>query len=137
MPAVTFVPKPGWRVVLAEATFLGARRISLRTEALAESLCPVAPENGGALRKAHFRRESLDAAFGWRMQIGANKSYAYSVHQGTHPHPIVAKNAGALHFNWPKAGGFVFFVSVNHPGTKPQPWLWRAANIIIRSGVGI
>lgn len=132
MPPVVFVAKPGWKLTLAEQTFIGARRISLRTLALAESICPVAAVGGGALRNSHFRRESLDAAFGWRMQIGANKSYAYAVHQGTHPHQIAAKNAQALHFFWHGAG--VFFVNVNHPGTKPQPWLWRAANIIIRGG---
>lgn len=135
MPAVTFVPKPNWRIVLAEQTFIGARMIALRVEALAIEKCPVSPDGGGALRKSHFRRESLDAAFGWRMQIGANKPYAYFVHQGTHAHPIVAKNAQALHFNWPKMGGGVFFVSVNHPSTKPQPWLWDAANTIIRASV--
>jgi hypothetical protein len=47
--------------------------------------------------------------------------------EGTKPHPIFPKRAGGfLRFNWPKAGGIVFFRSVNHPGTKPNKFSDRA-----------
>lgn len=134
-----FIPAADLKFQLAKATFMGARSLALRTEALAIALCPVAqggagPSVGaGTLKRSHFRKESLDAVFGWRMQIGANTSYAYFVHQGTHPHPIDAKPGGTLHFYWAKAGGYVFLQHVNHPGTRPQPWLWQAASTIIRS----
>jgi hypothetical protein len=127
-----FVLKPDFKQVLAAQTFAGGRKIALRAEALSELLCPVGKNGGGALKASTFRTEGLDAAFGWRMTIGANKSYAYFVHQGTKPHEI-GPGPKVLHFNWPKAGGYVFFASVHHPGTKPQPWLWQAVNIIIRS----
>lgn len=136
-----FVLKPDWRLVVAQQTFLGARNIALRVEALAIERCPVAQGSGGpnvgagGLKKSHFMDEALDVELGWRFRIGANKSYAYFVHQGTSPHPIAAVNASALHFFWPKGGGYVFFASVNHPGTRPQPWLWESANIIIRSSL--
>jgi len=36
--------------------------------------------------------------------------------EGTKAHDIVARNAKALYFYWDKAGGFVAFHSVHHPG---------------------
>ncbi len=45
---------------------------------------------------------------------------------GTKPHIIRAKNAPFLRFFWPKVGKVVFFKSVNHPGTKANPFLGRA-----------
>ena len=132
-----FVLSPNWRQVVGESTFLGGRQLSLRTMALAIETCPRAPtgEGGGGtpLYASHFRTESLDPELGWIMRIGAAKKYAYFVHQGTKPHLI--QGNPLLAFNWKKIGRFMILRSVNHPGTKPQPWLWRAANVIIRSKV--
>lgn len=66
---------------------------------------------------------------------------------GTKPHPIAARNKGALYFFWPKVGmftvvpkggGFRTHVSgsklwvgkgyVSHPGTKPNDFTERAYN---------
>lgn len=44
---------------------------------------------------------------------------------GTVPHVIRARNAKALRFQM--GGQTVFVRSVNHPGTKPDPYLDRAA----------
>lgn len=41
---------------------------------------------------------------------------------GTRAHPIVARNAKALVFYWPKVGRVVAFKHVNHPGQPPRPW---------------
>jgi hypothetical protein len=49
-------------------------------------------------------------------------TYGEFVVQGTAPHIIRAKPGGVLAFNWPKAGGVVFFAKVNHPGTAPNPF---------------
>jgi hypothetical protein len=53
--------------------------------------------------------------------------------EGTAPHAIVARNAKALRFLWEKgprsSGAFTayhFYVSVWHPGTKPNPFMQRA-----------
>ena len=142
MPA-GFVPAPDRRMVLAEATFAGAyRQFGLRVMALAEQICPRArnepngDESSSPLYKSHFVQASLDPVLGWRIDVGANKSYAYFVHQGTHPHDIYPKNKQALAFFWPKAFfGYAVFAHVRHPGTRPQPWLWSATGTIIRSSL--
>ena len=54
--------------------------------------------------------------------------YAGYVMYGTRPHRIVARNAPALRFFWPKVGRVVFFKSVNHPGTKANRFMERALN---------
>lgn len=46
--------------------------------------------------------------------------YAEYVSEGTRPHVITAKNARALRFSW--HGRTVYFRSVNHPGTRANPW---------------
>jgi hypothetical protein len=77
--------------------------------------------------------------------------YAEFVHRGTRPHQIRATRKNALAFFWPKVGlqtfvprritrqptgaykskrGKAYFLIskgyVNHPGTKPRPWLFNA-----------
>ncbi len=52
-------------------------------------------------------------------------TYGEFVIQGTRPHVIRAKRGGVLAFNWPKAGGMVFFAKVNHPGTTANPFFDR------------
>ena len=45
---------------------------------------------------------------------------------GTKEHPIPLVAGGkTLRFYWPKMGRIVFFKSVWHPGTKPNPFLVR------------
>lgn len=61
--------------------------------------------------------------------VTAHAPYAVFVHQGTKPHVIRARNAKALRFGvpWPHPTRTIFRVSVNHPGTKPRPFLLNAA----------
>lgn len=54
--------------------------------------------------------------------ISANKDYAGFVEFGTKPHTIKAKNRKALAI--PTPDGFIFVKSVNHPGTKPYPFMF-------------
>jgi hypothetical protein len=46
--------------------------------------------------------------------------------EGTRPHVIRVKRARFLRFYWPKVGRVVYFKSVNHPGTKANPFMSRA-----------
>jgi len=46
--------------------------------------------------------------------------------EGTRPHIITANRKRFLRFFWPRAGKIVFFRSVHHPGTKPNPYIDRA-----------
>lgn len=45
-------------------------------------------------------------------------------HQGTRPHMIFPRNKRVL--RWVAGGGFIFARHVNHPGTKPDPFLYDA-----------
>ena len=52
--------------------------------------------------------------------------YAFFVVNGTAPHEIRPVNAYCLVFE-PTGGGLVFTQLVRHPGTKPNPFLQKAA----------
>lgn len=54
-----------------------------------------------------------------RAGIGTNLNYARMVSEGTRPHRIVPRTAKALF--WPGAAHPVR--SVNHPGTRPNPYV--------------
>jgi len=63
--------------------------------------------------------------------VGVDKvPYAFWHHQGTEPHVIRAKNAPLLVFFWKKVGRVVAFKQVNHPGTKPNPFLVNALRVL-------
>lgn len=58
-------------------------------------------------------------------EVGAGENAA-RLNDGTRPHEIRARNAKALRF---QAGGGVRFArSIQHPGTKPDPFLDAAAD---------
>lgn len=63
--------------------------------------------------------------------------YASYVHDGTRPHVIVPRNAKVLRFVPSGGGGPVFAMRVNHPGTKPQPWLKEAAEDLQRDIIAL
>lgn len=56
-----------------------------------------------------------------RVIIGPNTEYAAYVEFGTKPHVIEAKKGKALAFMGPN--GRVFVKKVNHPGTRPHPYV--------------
>lgn len=63
--------------------------------------------------------------------IGSNVEYAEWVHDGTRPHTIRPRRAKALRF---VVGGRVVYAKVvDHPGTKPRPFLDRALREVSRS----
>lgn len=57
--------------------------------------------------------------------VTSEVNYSASVEYGTAPHTIEAKNAKSLRFT--SGGKTVFAKKVNHPGTKPQPYMRTAA----------
>ena len=81
-----------------------------------------APRDTGELRRQ--TGVELASASGNRITAVAviDVDYGEFVVQGTRPHVIRAKRGGVLAFNWPKAGGVVFFAKVNHPGTTANPF---------------
>lgn len=62
--------------------------------------------------------------------VTAVDSIALWHHEGTVPHPIVARRAPLLVFYWPKVGRVVSFKAVNHPGTQPNRFLVNALRVL-------
>ncbi|MHB1937070.1 MAG: hypothetical protein ACYCOR_10850 [Acidobacteriaceae bacterium] len=70
-------------------------------------------------------------------QLGATLlgvEYAQYVIQGTVPHPIDAKNAPELVFFWEKIGAVFHGPHVNHPGTRPNDFRFRALENAVNMG---
>lgn len=77
-----------------------------------------APVDTGRLRSSIVSRaEGSGRSVGY--VIGTNVNYAAAVEYGTAPHVIKPKYKRALY--WPGAAHPV--AQVNHPGTRPQPFL--------------
>lgn len=79
-------------------------------------------------RNVPWKTGNLVQSFGVVMgrlyaSVGPDRStpaaYAIYVHEGTRPHRITPKTAKALYF------GGKFSKGVNHPGTKPNPFMPR------------
>jgi len=94
-----------------------ARRVVNRAKVLA-------PVDTGRLR-ASIRmeaRRTFTLKTVWT--IGSDVDYAPYVNDGTQPHTIRPKNGQVLRF---RVGGRVVYARmVNHPGTRPNPFLDRA-----------
>lgn len=100
-----------------------------------------------ARTQAGIRTGALKASIGSRyghvgkalsVRVGANakmadssrgRGYAYWHHEGTLPHKITASKARALRFR--AAGVPIYRHSVNHPGTRPNPYLTAALKEVI------
>jgi hypothetical protein len=92
------------------------REITTRAAAIASTTAP-----GSMKEKVRpIMSGTKNAPFGIIMVDHPAAGYVIN---GTRPHPIVAKG-GALKFEW--KGRTVYFKSVNHPGTKPNNFVWRA-----------
>jgi len=71
-----------------------------------------------------------------RVKVIAGTSYALAHHQGTRPHVIRPVRKKALRFV--SGGAVVFATSVNHPGTRPNPYLVSALrHVAARRGLRI
>lgn len=83
-------------------------------------------------------RESIQSIYRgrgrWEIVAGSNRGpgrhVAKIVHHGTKPHEIRPRRRKALKFYWERVGMVVILRSVNHPGTKPDPFLTRAMHRI-------
>lgn len=64
------------------------------------------------------------------VQVGADDPIALLHHKGTEAHVINGKPL--LVFYWGKVGRVVAFPRVNHPGTKPNPYLTDALLVLRR-----
>lgn len=85
-----------------------------------------APARTGALRNSIQGEPVTLVGDKIRSGVRAQAEYGIFVHEGTKPHPIVARRAKALRFEM--NGMIVYAKSVYHPGTKPNPFFRRALN---------
>ena len=81
----------------------------------------IASKSGALVRSIH-----IEPAQGYLARIVADAPHARFYEYGTRPHRIEAKNGKALYFQVNGKG--VFARSVNHPGTKPHPFMQKAAD---------
>ena len=86
---------------------------------------PDTPILTGELRASLFSRQTSP----YRMEIGATAPHAIPVHQGTRPHIILPVRASVLRF---EVGGKVVFARrVQHPGTRPNPYVKRTVDRLV------
>lgn len=79
------------------------------------------------LRDALITRPASDEK-GFAVLVGAEIGHALFHHEGTAPHVIRPRNVTFLRFpSTPGGSAFVFARQVNHPGTRPNPFLVDAA----------
>jgi HK97 gp10 family phage protein len=83
--------------------------------------CPV---DTGRLRSSIVHRVESDAR-STTVEVGTNVNYAEDVERGTAPHVILPRNKKALY--WKGAAHPV--AKVNHPGTRPQPFMGPALEL--------
>jgi len=88
------------------------------------------PKDTGNLQ-GHHRVQVNDLKTRVRGTVLNDASYASAVHDGTKRRKIVARRKKALRFV--VDGEVVYARSVNHPGTKPRPWLRTAAERVAGS----
>lgn len=78
----------------------------------------------GALRR-NIRWYHLGNFYGQYFGLRADLPYALLHHTGTRPHKITANNPDGMLVFVSRSRVLVHTPSVNHPGTKPNPYLSR------------
>lgn len=88
----------------------------------------LAPSSTGELRNSigHTAPTGSLAGGDLTVTVSASAEHASHVEFGTKPHKIFPRFRRALRFPG-SGGGFAFAKVVNHPGTRPQPFLSKAA----------
>lgn len=90
---------------------------------------PISPtENGGRLRDS-INMSRRSSGGGVSVRITSSAPYAKYVESGTRPHRIEPRQALALH--WSDRGRDMFAKGVNHPGTKPNPFVRQAIDAMM------
>lgn len=85
---------------------------------------PLSPKEGGGRLRSSIRYEQRGQGAGLQLRYLSDAPYARVVTDGSRAHRIEPRNARALH--WMEGGRDVFARSVNHPGTRPNPFPRKA-----------
>jgi hypothetical protein len=88
----------------------------------------------GALRASIYKRH-LGNSTGQYIVIGSDRKYAKDHHQGTRAHQILSSPGGKLTFV--ANGRRIFTNQVNHPGTKPNPYLTTYLPLFVKPKIVI
>lgn len=75
----------------------------------------------------YLRQHTKGESFGLEGKLVADAKYAVFVEAGTVPHAITAKRGGTLSFV--ANGERIFRKTVQHPGTKPRPFMQEARDL--------
>jgi len=94
-------------------------KIKMFYEAIANDLV-IEMQRRVAVDTGHLQGSIIYRIVGDGMEISM-PFYGKYVEFGTPPHVIEAKNKQALH--WKQGGKDMFARRVNHPGTRPQPFI--------------
>jgi hypothetical protein len=84
----------------------------------------LAPVRTGRLRSSIRAEPPRIFSLRGSVKVGSDLEYAAFVNDGTRPHQIRPRNRQVLRFQ--VGGRTVFAKVVNHPGTRPRPFLDRA-----------
>lgn len=74
----------------------------------------------GDLRRRLYMKQGRRGRFQY-VEVGSSSRHAHLHHEGTKRHQILPDNGRVLRFN--VGGRVVYARKVNHPGTKPNPYL--------------
>jgi hypothetical protein len=96
------------------------RYLHVRGEAIRLAAMMQAGKRDGTLARSIFLQHE-STTYGQKMTIGSNVRYAYYHHEGTMPHPIIAKGANVLRFS--RGGRIIYSRNVLHPGSRPNKFL--------------
>lgn len=114
-----------WKVAprkMAEGVHTAIAKTVLKIEREAKREAPVNKVRGGGNLRQSISSRMTGMASGV-VEVGAE--YGVFVHEGTRPHTITVRGRKVLAN---KRTGQVFGRTVNHPGTKANPFLQRAAD---------
>ena len=108
-----------------------ARKAASITRRIVAQARQNAPVRTGNLARS-IEPDPIQFAGPFRVETGvtAHANYAAAVHEGTRPHVIRPRTAGALKFQL--GDRTVFAKSVQHPGTRGRPFLRNAAEQVAR-----
>lgn len=113
-------------------TFSGAsrRELNIAGRQVVNRAKILASVRTGRLRASIDFRKTSFFSLRPKITVFSDVEYAPFVNDGTRPHVIRPKNAKALRF---RVGGRIVYARVvNHPGTKPRPFLDRALRDVVR-----
>lgn len=137
MPSITvsrYVNHPiGFNRAFRSWTGPVGKHLAGTTELVAVDAKLTAPKRTGELAASHVvdlahhgPKRDLEG------RVVAVPEHAIFIIKGTKPHVIRAKRAPRLVFFWRKVGRVVSFKSVNHPGTKPDNYLAKSLERVVR-----